>query len=190
MATILFIAFAVLLVLNVPVGFALGLAGLAALLSSDYPLAVIDQRMFTAFDSFPLMAIPFYILAGGLMDSGGISGRIVRFANTLVGHFRGGLAMVAVLSCMFFSGVSGSAVADAAAIGAALIPAMSRRNYDPAFSSSLVASAAVRARSSAEHSMVSGVLAGVSIADLFVAGILRARDRRGADDRATGRRCA
>ena len=144
----LFVTFVILLLLNTPVGYAIGLAGLAALLASDYPIAIISQRMFTAFDSFPLMAIPFFILAGGLMETGGISTRIVRFASTLVGHYRGGLGMVAVLSCMFFSGVSGSAVADAAAIGAALIPAMSRRGYDPAFSSSLVASARSWGRSS------------------------------------------
>lgn len=169
------VTFIVLLLLNVPVAFAMGLAGVAAILMSGvYPLAIVDQRMFTAFDSFPLMAIPFYILAGGLMDSGGISSRIVRFANTLVGHFRGGLAMVAVLSCMFFSGVSGSAVADAAAIGAALIPAMSRRNYDPAFSASLVASSAVMGPiiPPSIPMVLYGVLAGVSIADLFVAGII------------------
>jgi C4-dicarboxylate transporter, DctM subunit len=174
MAATLGLTFLVLLLLNVPVAFAMGLAGVAAILVSGYPLAVIDQRMFTAFDSFPLMAIPFYILAGGLMDSGGISGRIVRFANTLVGHFRGGLAMVAVVSCMFFSGVSGSAVADAAAIGAVLIPAMSRRNYDPAFSASLVASSAVMGPiiPPSIPMVLYGVLAGVSIADLFVAGIV------------------
>jgi C4-dicarboxylate transporter DctM subunit len=175
MATTLFVAFAVLLLLNVPVAFALGLAGFAALVvSGQYPLAIVDQRMFTAFDSFPLMAIPFYILAGGLMDCGGISGRIVRFAGTLVGHLRGGLAMVAVVSCMFFSGVSGSAVADAAAIGAALIPAMTRRHYDPAFSASLVASSAVMGPiiPPSIPMVLYGVLAGVSIADLFVAGIL------------------
>jgi C4-dicarboxylate transporter DctM subunit len=108
------------------------------------------------------------------MDVGGISARIVAFANTLVGHFRGGLAMVAIVSCMFFSGVSGSAVADAAAIGAALIPAMSRRNYDPAFSSALVASAAVMGPiiPPSIPMVLYGVLAGVSIADLFVAGIV------------------
>ena len=130
--------------------------------------------MFTAFDSFPLMAIPFFILAGGLMETGGISTRIVRFASTLVGHFRGGLGMVAVLSCMLFSGVSGSAVADAAAIGAALIPAMTRRDYDPAFSSSLVASAAVMGPiiPPSIPMVLYGVLAGVSISDLFVAGIV------------------
>jgi C4-dicarboxylate transporter DctM subunit len=174
MTTALFATFAILLVLNVPVGFAMGLAGFAALMVSQYPLAIVDQRMFTAFDSFPLMAIPFYILAGALMETGGISGHIVRFASTLVGHFRGGLAMVAVLSCMLLSGVSGSAVADAAAIGAALIPAMSRRNYDPAFSSALIASAAVMGPiiPPSISMVIYGVLAGVSIGDLFIAGVI------------------
>jgi C4-dicarboxylate transporter DctM subunit len=174
MALVLFITFVILLLLNTPVAFAIGLAGLVALLVSDYPIAVISQRMFTAFDSFPLMAIPFFILAGGLMETGGISTRIVRFAGTLVGHYRGGLGMVAVLSCMLFSGVSGSAVADAAAIGAALIPAMSRRGYDPAFSASLVASSAVMGPiiPPSIPMVLYGVLAGVSISDLFVAGII------------------
>ncbi len=175
MALTLSVVFVALLLANVPVAFAMGLGGLAALLVSDrYPLAILDQRMFTAFDSFPLMAIPFYILAGGLMDHGGISGRIVRLASTLVGHFRGGLAMVAIVSCMFFSGVSGSAVADAAAIGSALIPAMTRRNYDPSFSAALVASSAVMGPviPPSIPMVLYGVLAGVSIADLFIAGIL------------------
>ena len=174
MAITLLVTFVVLLLLNTPVAFAIGLAGFAALLAGDYPIAVIDQRMFTAFDSFPLMAIPFFILAGLLMDTGGISTRIVRFATTLVGHFRGGLAMVTVVSCMFFAGVSGSAVADAAAIGAALIPAMSRRGYDPAFSASLVASSAMMGPiiPPSIPMVLYGVLAGVSIADLFVAGIV------------------
>lgn len=174
MAIALIVTFIALLLLNTPVAYAIGLGSLAALLIGDLPIAVIPQRMFTAFDSFPLMAIPFFILSGALMETGGISTRIVRFATTLVGHYRGGLGMVAVLSCMLFSGVSGSAVADAAAIGAALIPAMTRRGYDPAFSSSLVASSAVMGPiiPPSIPMVLYGVLAGVSIADLFVAGII------------------
>lgn len=174
MAIGLTVTFIALLLLNTPVSYAIGLGSLAALLIGDLPTAVVPQRMFTAFDSFPLMAIPFFILSGALMETGGISTRIIRFATTLVGHYRGGLGMVAVLSCMLFSGVSGSAVADAAAIGAALIPAMSRRGYDPAFSSSLVASSAVMGPiiPPSIPMVLYGVLAGVSIADLFVAGII------------------
>lgn len=175
MAVALFISFGVLVFLNVPVGFALGVAGLTALLvSGDYPLVIMSQRMFTAMDSFALMAIPFYILAGGLMDSGGMSVRIVRFASTLVGHLRGGLSMVAVVSSMFFAGVSGSAVADTAAIGSVLIPSMNRRGYDPAFSGALVAAAGIMGPviPPSIPMVLYGVLAGVSIGTLFVAGIL------------------
>lgn len=175
MISTLFLSFAILVFASVPVGFGLGLSSLAAVLvSGQYPLGVLDQRMFTAMDSFALAAIPFYILAGGLMDGGGMSTRIVRFANSLVGHFRGGLAMVAVVASMFFAGVSGSAVADTAAIGAVLIPAMSKRNYDPDFSAALVASAGIVGPviPPSIPMVLYGVLAGVSIGRLFIAGVV------------------
>ena len=131
----------VLFLCGVPITFSLGVASLVGLLLMDVPLLVIAQRLWTAVDTFTLVAVPLFILAGDLMSRGGISRRLVDFAQALVGHFTSGLAMVAVVACMFFAAVSGSAVADAAAIGGMLIPTMIAQRYHPTFTASLVAAA-------------------------------------------------
>jgi len=130
-----------LFLLGVPITFSLGVASLVGLLLMDVPLVVIAQRLWTAVDTFTLVAVPLFILAGDLMSRGGISRRLVDFAQALVGHLTSGLAMVAVVACMFFAAVSGSAVADAAAIGGLLIPTMIANRYHPAFSASLISAA-------------------------------------------------
>ncbi len=130
-----------LFLLGVPITFSLGVASLVGLLLMDIPLVVIAQRLWTAVDTFTLVAVPLFILAGDLMSRGGISRRLVDFAQALVGHLTSGLAMVAVVACMFFAAVSGSAIADAAAIGGLLIPAMVANRYHPAFSASLISAA-------------------------------------------------
>ncbi|RYD04767.1 hypothetical protein N752_12645 [Desulforamulus aquiferis] len=107
-AQVLFASFAVFLVLNVPIGIALGLACILAFLLSGTPLTMLAQGMITSVDSFPLMAVPFFILAGDLMGKGGISKRLLAVADVLVGRFPGGLAMVTVATCMFFGAISGS----------------------------------------------------------------------------------
>lgn len=175
MVAILFLSLAVLLVIGVPISIALGVASLAAVLtSSDLPGMVVVQRMAIGTDSFPLMAIPFFVLAGGLMENGGISKRLVNFATALVGHITGGLALVSVLAAMFFAGISGSAAADTAAIGSLLIPAMIHKGFKPAFATSIQASAGsigVIIPPSIPM-VVYGITTGVSIGAMFLGGFI------------------
>ena len=124
---ILFGGFFLFLAMGIPVGFGLTLASLAAILTSNYPIAVLDQRMFTAVNSFPLMAIPLFMLAGSLMSHGGITRRIIDFALAFVGGIRGSLGHVVAISGIIMGGISGSGVADAAALGSVMIPEMKKR---------------------------------------------------------------
>ena len=136
-------AFLALLALGVPVFFSMGLAALVTILASDgqVPLNVLASALVQGIDSFAFLAIPFFFLAGELMNTGGITRRLLDFAASLVGHVRGGMSHVAILASMVFSGVSGSAVADASAIGSALIPAMKKQNYPPEYAAAVVAAA-------------------------------------------------
>ncbi|WP_337997567.1 TRAP transporter large permease [Oleispirillum naphthae] len=136
---ILFGGFAILLFLGLPVGFGLALASLGAIAYSGYPLALFGQRMFTAVDSFPLMAIPLFMLAGSLMSHGGITRRIIDFTLSFVGNIRGSLGHVVALSGVIMGGISGSGVADVAALGSVMIPEMRKRKYEDGFSAALVA---------------------------------------------------
>lgn len=135
-----FLAFALI---GVPVFFAMGLAALVFVLFTGgaVPLNVLASSMVQGIDSFAFLAIPFFFLAGELMNTGGITRRLLDFASALVGHIRGGLSHVAILASMVFSGVSGSAVADASAIGAGTIPAMKAQGYPPAYAAAVVAAA-------------------------------------------------
>ncbi len=128
-AIILFGAFALLLIIGVPIALALGVATAVTLYYIDMPVTVVGQRIFTALDSSGIMAIPFFVLAGNLMTKGGISRRIVDLANAVVGGVRGGLFYVMILSCAFFAALSGSAPATVIAIGAMLYPEMIKRGY-------------------------------------------------------------
>ncbi|MCW5771567.1 MAG: TRAP transporter large permease [Rhodospirillaceae bacterium] len=136
-----FLAF---MALGVPVFFAMGLSSLVFILATGgaVPLNVMATALVQGIDSFAFLAIPFFFLAGDLMNTGGITRRLLAFAASLVGHIRGGLSHVSILGAMVFSGVSGAAVADASAIGAAMIPAMKRDNYPPAYAAAVVAAAA------------------------------------------------
>lgn len=171
----LFGGFALFLVFNLPIALSLGLSAVVALKAQgDVPLLGAVQLMFTATDSFPLMAVPFFMLAGGLMNCGGISERLVRFALSLVGFIRGGLAMVAVLASMFFAGVSGSAAADTAAVGTVLIPSMRKKGYHIEFAAALQAAAGsigVIIPPSIPMVLV-GVIGGISIGGLFLGGFI------------------
>ncbi|CAK7068381.1 MAG: C4-dicarboxylate TRAP transporter large permease protein DctM [Desulfovibrio sp.] len=131
MALLLFGTFAVLLFLGVPIAMALGVASLFGMLYLDVPLAIEAQRIFTALDSSSIMAIPFFVLAGNLMTEGGISRRLVDFANSVIGNVRGGMAYAMVLACAFFAALSGSAPATVIAIGSMLYPQMVRLGYPP-----------------------------------------------------------
>lgn len=172
----LFGSFALLVAANVAVGIALLMAVVLTMMGTgtDLPLTVISQRMFTGMDSFALIAIPAFLLAGEIMARGAMARRMVEFAATMVGHLRGGLAVVGVLSTMLFSGVSGSSVANTAAIGSVLVPQMKQRGYDPAFAGAVVANAGVLGSvfPPSIPMVLYGIAAGVSIGSLFVAGIL------------------
>jgi TRAP-type transport system large permease protein len=134
-----------LFAIGTPIVFALLIGpGLSLVLDGETQyFAALLARFYNGIDSFPLLAVPFFILAGEIMNSGGITASIVRFAQSLVGHVRGGLAQVNILSSMLFAGISGSAVADASAIGKMLVPAMERAGYTRAFSAAVTAAAAV-----------------------------------------------
>lgn len=157
---------------GIPITFSLGVVGLLGLLLTGMPLVVVVQKLWTAVDTFPLVAVPLFILAGDIMSVGGITRRLVAFAEALVGHMTSGLAMVAVVGCMFFAAVSGSAIADAAAIGGLLIPAMVANRYHAPFSASLVAAAGTIGPiiPPSIPMVLYGVMTNTSIAKLFAAG--------------------
>ncbi|MGR6836844.1 TRAP transporter large permease [Syntrophomonas erecta] len=175
MSGVLFLVFFVLVLLGVPIAFSLGVGSIAALLyQGQIPVVVSVQRLFTGIDSFPLMAIPFFIIAGELMNTGGISKRLVDFANTLLGHKKGGLAYVTALASMLFAAVCGSGAATTAAIGGMMIPALVRQGYKKDFSTALQAtggSLGVIIPPSIPM-VLFGFASGVSIAELFLAGII------------------
>lgn len=171
MIAALFATLAALLVLGVPVAFAIGLAGvIAALANGQIPLAIVPQRAFAALDSWALMAVPLFVLAGELMNASGISRRVIG----LIGRIRGGLPVASVLSSMFFAGISGSSSADTAAVGSIMIPAMVRRGYPPAFAAALQAAGGAIGPIIPPSiiMIVMGFVTGTSIAALFVGGIV------------------
>lgn len=175
MTALLFISMIVLLIVGVPIAFVLCGSSIIAILSTgDIHNAIVIQRMFSGSGSFTLLAIPFFVLAGSLMSSGGISKRLVNLCNSLFGHISGGLAMVAIITCAFFTAISGSSAATAAAVGTIIIPEMLKHKYDKDFAGATVAS-------SAELGVIIppsigliqyGVATGTSISDLFMAGFL------------------
>jgi C4-dicarboxylate transporter DctM subunit len=163
------------LIISAPIFFSLALSALALLWNKGMLVPqLVVQRMFAGIDSFPMMAIPFFMLAGALMDTGGISTRLVRFSNYLVGWITGGLAHVAIMASMFFAGITGSAVADATAIGSTLIPLMKKRGFPVLFSASVVAAAGVVGPiiPPSIPMVIYGVMAGVSIGALFMGGFI------------------
>ncbi len=174
-AGVLFISLVITLILNVPVGIAIGLSSLCAIfadgrLSSLY----IVQQLVTSADSFPLMAIPLFILAGELMGAGGVSKRLLNVCNVFLGRFTGGLATVTVVLCMFFAAVSGSGPATVAAIGSMVIPTMLEKGYSKSFTLALIATAgSIGVVIPPSIPMVIyGVSTSVSISALFMAGFL------------------
>jgi len=175
MTIILFVSLLFCFIIGIPIAFSLGIASVATLqFGSDLPLTLAAQRLFTGADSFPLMAIPFFMLAGELMESGGISRRLFDFAHALVGFIAGGLAMVAVVAAMFFAGISGAAAADTAAVGAVSIPAMIRKGYHRGFAAAVQAaggSIGVIIPPSIPM-IIFGVVGGVSIGKMFLGGFI------------------
>lgn len=174
MNSALVLSLAILFILGVPIAVAIGLASVIGIEAhGSLPLLLVAQRMFTGIDSFPLMAIPLFILAGNLMSAGGISQRLVELAKALVGGMQGGLACTCVLTCMLFASVSGSSVATTFAIGAILIPAMVKHHYPKPLAASVQASSAelgVLIPPSIPL-ILYGVSTDTSIGQLFVAGL-------------------
>ena len=173
--TILFGAMAVGMIIGMPIAWAMGLAGTLALMNMGMPLTILPQKMFGGMDSFPLLCLPFFILAGELMAAGGLTERLLRFSVNCVGHIRGGLALGNVVASMLFGGITGAATADATALGSVEIPMMVKNGYDKMFS------AAVTAASSCIGPIIPPslvviiyvmVVRGTSIAGLFAAGML------------------
>jgi tripartite ATP-independent transporter DctM subunit len=168
------LSLAILFILGVPIAVAIGLASVIGIEAhGTLPLLLVAQRMFTGIDSFPLMAIPLFILAGNLMSAGGISHRLVELAKSLVGGIQGGLACTCVLTCMLFASVSGSSVATTFAIGAILIPAMVKHHYPKPLAASIQASSAelgVLIPPSIPL-ILYGVSTDTSVGKLFVAGL-------------------
>lgn len=175
---ILFLVFAALLMVGVPVAFALAAAALATLLYLDLPSIVLVQQVSAGIGSASLIAIPLFIFAGEIMMRGGISERLIALASSLVGRMRGGLGQVSILSSLFFGGVSGSAIADVSAVGGTMIPQMVKRGYDRDFAVNVsITAALVALLVPPSHNLILFTAAaggGLSIADLFAAGIMPA----------------
>lgn len=175
MSLITFIAFIVFLFAGVPIAVSMGAAAVLGIyLGSDIPLSIVLQRLFVSVDSFSLMAIPLFMLAGELMTAGGISMRLVRFAQTSVGHLRGGLGQVSILTSVIFAGVSGSAAADTAAVGSITLPAMDREKYPRGLAATLQAMAGSLGPiiPPSLTMIIFASLTGVSVSKLFIAGIV------------------
>lgn len=174
MTSILLIGFAVFLAVSIPVAVSLGFSSLLAMQIQGTPLILLAQSVFESLDSFSLMAIPFFVLAGNLMQSGGIAQRLVNLANAIVGWVRGGLGSVVVLSTMFFSTMSGSSSATTAAIGSTMIPSMEKKGYPRNFAAAITASSGELGAilPPSIPMIVYALSANVSVASLFLAGIV------------------
>ena len=164
----------VLFLVGIPICFSLGLVSVFGIMQGGYPLTVVVQRMFTGADSTALIAIPLFILAGGLMVQGGISKRIVDFADALIGHLPSGLAMVSILACMFFAAITGSAIAATAAIGGIMIPSMEKKGYENNFSAPLLACGGSIGPiiPPSIPLLLYGTMASVSVGKLFIGGFV------------------
>ncbi|PWW29479.1 C4-dicarboxylate transporter DctM subunit [Cytobacillus oceanisediminis] len=175
MAGVLFGSFAVFLFLTVPIGIAIGLAVLFTILyTGGMPVEFLMKELTNSVDSFPLLAVPYFIIAGEIMGKGGISKRLFNVADSMVGNKTGGIAMATIITCMFFAAISGSGPATVAAIGGIMIPAMVQKGYDKRFATAVVAAAgSIGVIIPPSIPMVIyGVSGSVSIGDMFIAGII------------------
>lgn len=177
MVIILFLSLLFLVIIGTPISFAIGISSLLTFLATlpNIPLTIIPQRIFAGIDTFPLMCIPFFVIAGEFMSKGNISQKLIDVANIFVGRITGGLAHINILSSMFFGGVSGSATADVSSIGTILIPTMSKAGYDDDFSVAVTAtSATIGMIIPPSNAMIiySTIATSVSISSMFLAGII------------------
>jgi C4-dicarboxylate transporter DctM subunit len=174
-AAFLIVALLGLLLLRVPIAIALGLSSiLTLLLFAEQSLVALAQRFFSALQVYPLLAIPFFILAGAFMTTGGVAKRMIAFANSLVGHFRGGLALAALLACALFAAVSGSSPATVVAVGSIMIAGMARSGYTREFAAGLICNAGTLGILIPPSivMVVYGAVTETSVGDLFIAGIV------------------
>ena len=174
MIALIFSVFLITLFLGFPVAICLALTATAGLLFHDLPLIVVVQRMFQGFNSFSLLAVPFFVLAGELMNKCGITQRLIDFSYMLVGRIPGGLAHANIAASMFFGGISGSAVADTAAIGSIMVPGMVKNGYHPGFSAAVTAASSTMGPIIPPSILmvIMGVTTGMSIGGLFMAGLV------------------
>jgi len=171
---VLGLVFTVLLLLGTPIAVSLGIAGIAGILSEGLRTLTAPQRMYTSLDSFVLLAAPFYIFAGEVMYRGGITERLIRFSQFVVGRMKGGTAYAAIIAAVLFSGISGTAVADAAALGQVYIRGMPKEGYRKEFAAALIAAAAMIGPiiPPSVIMVIYAGFAGVSVVKLFLAGII------------------
>ena len=178
--TVMAVSFTALLLIGVPVAFAIGLSSVATILAAGLPIAVVFQKMVGGMQVFSFLAIPFFVFAGELMLYGGIADRIVRFANSLVGHVRGGLGMSNVLGCTIFGGVAGSPLADVSAIGSVMIPLMKKDGYDADYAvnvtthASLVGAIMPTSHNLIIYTLATAGIASVSAMSMMLAGLIPA----------------
>ena len=174
MVVVLFVVFLACIMLRMPIAFSLGFSSFVYILFSDIPLSILPERMFSGIDSFVILCVPGFILAGNLMNVGGITDRIIHFCMALIGHVRGGLGLANVGSSMVFAGISGTAISDTVSIGSVMIPAMIKRGYDAEFSAAVTASSSTVGPiiPPSLPMVIAGTVTGLSVSRLFVAGII------------------
>ena len=174
MVAMMFIIFLILLLIGVPIAFSLGLSSLFYLFTNNIPLTVIAQKFYSGMDSFTLLCIPGFMLAGALMNGGGITRRILDFCNSFLGHFRGSLALVNIVASMVFAGISGTAIADVCSLGGMLIPAMVDDGYDDDFSVAVTAASSVVGPiiPPSVPMVIAGSCVSISVGKMFQAGII------------------
>ncbi len=173
--TILLIGFLAVMAIGVPIGWALGISGLFAMILIDIPLSVVPQKIFSGMDVFPLICLPFFILAGEIMGYGGMTTRLLKFCVLLVGRVRGGLAQANVVASMLFGGITGSAIADASALGSIEIPMMKKNGYSASFAAAITSASACIGPiipPSIPVVIYANAVSGVSIGGLFAGGMI------------------
>lgn len=168
------IIFILLLLVGIPIAFVIGLSSLSYLLLEGMPLVLLAQRFYVSVSNYLILSVPMFILAGKLMNDAGITQRLVDFFNLILGHVRGGLAYITIVASIFFAGITGAGAADAAAIGSIMIPAMKKQGYSPEYSGAVTAVASIIGPTIPPSiaMVVYGASAGVSIAKLFLGGII------------------
>jgi tripartite ATP-independent transporter DctM subunit len=174
MVWLLFVSFLGMLAVGIPVAYCLGISSALYFITTGMPLQTMSEQFFSGLDSFTLLCVPGFVLAGNLMNSGGITPRIIGFCNKLVGHIRGGLGLANIVASMIFAGISGTAVADSASLGGILIPAMKKEGYEADFSVGVTAASSCIGPiiPPSLPMIIAGTLTGLSVSKMFVAGIV------------------